>query len=282
MQTGILSLKTMSPELRKRVLTGVIGGFALLLLLIFGSTLGIFVLSAGLSMAMVYEYSEIVFTMPDRLEKRYLMLCIAWFVALVNLVIQAEAGLMMISFMLLFGYFLFTAQRYSESQYLVHFKEFAFCCLGLFYLVFMPQYLVRIYEGPSGVEWTIVFLLIVWAGDTGAYFAGKKYGRRKLYPAISPKKTLEGAAGGLLSGFVITLLFKLAIFRGMSWAAVVIAPIVVGVFAQIGDFCESLFKRAFDKKDSGTLLPGHGGIMDRFDGVVFSLPVMYACIRVLG
>ena len=128
----------------------------------------------------------------------------------------------------------------------------------------------------------MLFLFIVWAGDTGAYFAGKKFGKRKLYFAISPNKTIEGGIGGLAVSMFITLIFKLFFLQGMSWFLVFFVPLIVGITAQVGDLCESFLKRAFDKKDSGTILPGHGGFLDRFDGVVFSLPVMYACIRVLG
>jgi phosphatidate cytidylyltransferase len=153
---------------------------------------------------------------------------------------------------------------------------------GIVYLVFVPLFLIRIYESLNGTEWVVLFFLIVWAGDSGAYFAGKKFGKRKLYPEVSPKKTIEGSIGGLLAGSVVAILFKLLFFHGMSWLSVVCLPIFVGVFAQIGDLCESLFKRAFDKKDSGSILPGHGGFLDRFDSVVFSLPVMYACIRIFS
>ena len=99
---------------------------------------------------------------------------------------------------------------------------------------------------------------------------------------MSPKKTWEGAYGGLAGAYLVTLLFKLTLLAEMSWLFLLIAPAVVGVMAQLGDLCESLVKRAFDRKDSGTVLPGHGGFMDRFDGLVISAPFMYLCIRLLG
>jgi len=283
MSTSTFSLKGMPTELRKRVVTGVVGGAALLLLIIFGGWLGIFFLTTALSMGMIYEYSEMVFDLGDRVEKRYMLLCVTWFVALVNLLApQAEFQLLVLTFLILFGYFLITARRYEEARYVEHFKEMAYCFFGIIYLVFVPLYMTRIYEGPYGVEWTILFLCIVFAGDTGAYFAGRKYGKHKLYVEISPKKTWEGSAGGLAAGLVFTILFKLIFFRNMPWFAAVMTPILVGAVAQVGDLCESFLKRAFNKKDSGTILPGHGGFLDRFDGVVFSLPIMYACIRILG
>ena len=80
----------------------------------------------------------------------------------------------------------------------------------------------------------------------------------------------------------LALFSKAVFFREMPWGAVAVMPLVVGAVAQIGDLCESMVKRAYDKKDSGSILPGHGGFLDRFDGVVFSLPVMYACVRLFG
>jgi phosphatidate cytidylyltransferase len=153
---------------------------------------------------------------------------------------------------------------------------------GLFYLGFLPTFFLKIHGSASGVHWTMVFLLINWASDTGAYFAGKKYGKTKLYPLISPKKTREGALGGLACAWVVIFIYKVLLFGAMGWGAVIIVPLLVGVASQVGDLCESFLKRAFDKKDSGSILPGHGGFLDRFDGVVFSLPIMYACTRVFS
>lgn len=273
----------MSPELKKRVLTGFTGAAALLGLIIFGGWLGIFFLTTVISLGMVFEFANITFSMQDRIEKKYVILSITWFVELVNLLApQGEFQLIVVSFVSLFIYFLISAQRHSESQFSIHFKELMYSIFALIYLVFIPLYLSRIYESPSGTEWTVLFLLIVWASDTGAYFVGKKYGQRKLYPTISPKKTVEGSVGGLATAYLVTVIYKMVVFRTMPWLALIFLPAFVGIFAQIGDLCESFFKRAFEKKDSGWILPGHGGFLDRFDGVVFSLPVMYACIRIFG
>ena len=231
---------------------------------------------------MTDEFSRIVYRLSDRVEKRYVMLFTAWFVALATFFMaHSEYELLVLCFLVIFGYYLFAARRHSNDLN-SHFKELMFSIFGILYLAFLPAYLPRIHDSASGVHWTIVFFLVNWATDTGAYFAGKKYGKKKLYPLISPKKTKEGAIGGLVTASVVTLLYKLTVFHGMSWAAAIILPPMVGTVAQVGDLCESLLKRAFDVKDSGSILPGHGGFLDRFDGVVFSLPIMYACIRLLS
>lgn len=270
-------------ELQKRVVTGCLGAMAVVLAVVFGGWILIFILTTALSLAMVHEYACMSFSLPDRTEKRYALLCLAWLFAVLSLLMgRADFELLLAGFFLLFFYYLLIARRHDDEVVPAHFRELLAAFFGLVYLVFIPQYLPRIHGLPNGIHWTIVFMLIVWTGDTGAYFAGKKYGRRKLYPKISPKKTVEGALGGLACGLICVLLYKLILFRAMSWAFVLVGPVVVGAFAQVGDFCESFLKRACDKKDSGSLLPGHGGFMDRFDGIVFGLPVMYACIRVLS
>jgi phosphatidate cytidylyltransferase len=273
----------MSTELEKRVKTGVIGGAALLLVLIFGGWFGIFVVTSVVSLMMAHEYSLIVFGLGDQQEKRYALLCATLFSGfLMAIAPRVEFELLLLSFMGFFIYFLMTAQRHSGEQLKSHFIELALSILGLIYVAFVPSYLIKIHQSANGVQWTIVFLLIVFGGDSAAYFGGLKYGKTKLYPEISPKKTVEGGLAGLGAGYVAVLLAKLTFFKAMPWFVLIMCPLMVGFFAQVGDFCESFLKRAFQVKDSGGTLPGHGGFLDRFDGVVFGLPVMYACVHLFG
>ncbi|TDK26087.1 phosphatidate cytidylyltransferase [Luteimonas aestuarii] len=132
---------------------------------------------------------------------------------------------------------------------------------------------------PQGHVWLLLALMIVWAADTGAYFAGRRFGGRfskgrKLAPAISPNKTIEGMVGGLLAGVLVALL--LAPVAGASLVElplVALVALLTAVFSVFGDLFESLLKRQAGVKDSGTLLPGHGGVLDRIDGVLAALPV---------
>ncbi len=114
--------------------------------------------------------------------------------------------------------------------------------------------------------------LVVFLGDTGAYFAGRLAGRHKLYPAVSPQKTVEGGIGGLVAGAIGLPLYCAYALPEIPWYIALAAAIALGVVAQVGDFAESMFKRATDTKDSGTILPGHGGMLDRIDGVLFAAP----------
>lgn len=126
----------------------------------------------------------------------------------------------------------------------------------------------------NGHRWLFVALAIVWAADSGAYFAGRHFGKRKLAPRISPNKTVEGLLGGVASGLAVALAF--APFAGATLRqlpAVALVAIVAVLFSVVGDLFESLLKRHVGAKDSGDLIPGHGGILDRIDGVVAALPV---------
>ncbi|WP_049618553.1 MULTISPECIES: phosphatidate cytidylyltransferase [unclassified Streptococcus] len=121
-------------------------------------------------------------------------------------------------------------------------------------------------------------LLIVWATDIGAYMIGRKIGKRKLMPAVSPNKTVEGFLGGIVSAVVVAILFVLvhsSFAAGYSIPILVILVVIFSVFAQFGDLVESAIKRRFGVKDSGRVIPGHGGILDRFDSLIFVFPIMH-------
>lgn len=143
-------------------------------------------------------------------------------------------------------------------------------------------------EEPNGHRWLLAALAVVWAADTGAYFAGRTFGGklfqgRKLAPRISPNKTIEGLFGGVAAGIVAGVGF--ALFAGATAAqlpAVAAVSLAAALFSVIGDLYESLLKRHVGVKDSGHLIPGHGGILDRLDGVLAALPVFAVGKAVLG
>ena len=272
-----------SSELQKRVITGTIGAALFMLIVIFGGLIGITFLTAILATAMVNEFATLTLQLPDKTEKRYGLLKLAWFACLINgFSPRSEFEVLLVCFFLLTGAFLYMAKRHPAEDFGAHLRELMASLFGLFYIVFLFSHLPKVHQSANGVHWSILFFLIIWAGDTGAYFGGRRYGKRKLYPEISPKKTVEGSVAGLLSGLGVAVIYKLLLFRGANWGAILIIPLLVGAVAQTGDLVESFIKRAFGVKDSGTLLPGHGGFLDRFDSVIFGLPVMYACLRMFG
>ena len=135
----------------------------------------------------------------------------------------------------------------------------------------------------TGHRWLLAALALVWAADSGAYFAGRTFGRRKLAPTISPNKTVEGAIGGLIAGVAVALAFGM--FAGATVAqlpALALVAVAAVLASIVGDLVESLLKRQAGVKDSGHLIPGHGGVLDRIDGVLAALPVFALGKDILG
>ncbi len=265
-----------------RVKTAAAGAALLLVLLIFGGHFGASLVTALLAGVMSWEMSKVFYRLPDFPEKTKALLGSAWLMVFANILFP-KSGLecLIAAFVGMFAYFLATAERHPQALK-AHFEELIYTVFILVYVVLFMEFLPLIRRGPNGVLWLILFLAVNWAGDSAAYFVGRRYGRRKLYPLVSPGKTIEGAAGGLAGSILAALLFKWVAFRELSSFGAIFTGFAVGMFAQIGDLCESLFKRAYGIKDSGRILPGHGGMLDRFDGILFSLPVMYLCVRLFA
>ncbi len=127
----------------------------------------------------------------------------------------------------------------------------------------------------NGLADVLFVLFVIWATDSGAYFVGRSVGKRKLWPSISPNKTIGGALGGIALALITGIVFHL--IEPFSYSLVTIALIAIGIsiVGQLGDLVASAFKRHFGVKDSGTIFPGHGGILDRFDSLLFVLPFLY-------
>ena len=157
--------------------------------------------------------------------------------------------------------------------------------LGVIYaaIPFLTLPVIRAVQSPSGLLLLAVLFFAVWASDIGAYFAGRHFGGPKLAPHISPNKTWSGAVGGLMSAVMITVLIG-AVFSSFAFWLCVIGGAVLSIFSQAGDLFESWMKRRFGVKDSSNLIPGHGGFMDRVDGLVAAaLPMsVYVSLTAIG
>lgn len=148
---------------------------------------------------------------------------------------------------------------------------------GIVYLGGMFGYMLLLRMLPDGAFYTYLLLIGVWIHDTAAYFVGVKWGLRKFAPQISPKKSVEGSLAGI--GFTVAIFFSTAILIPglipLNLGQVIILALGISVFAQLGDLLESAFKRQMDVKDSGGIIPGHGGILDRFDSLLLAAPFVY-------
>lgn len=154
-------------------------------------------------------------------------------------------------------------------------RDLAFSLLGLLYLPSLLAQVASLFQLPDGRRWIFLVLLVVMAADSAAYFVGSKLGRRKLYPQISPNKSWEGSIGGVAGSLVGALLAKVSFFPGLSAMDVLFVGVLLSVSGQVGDLFESMLKRSFGVKDSGSAIPGHGGLLDRLDSLLFAFPVAY-------
>jgi phosphatidate cytidylyltransferase len=146
---------------------------------------------------------------------------------------------------------------------------------GLVYVPFLLGHLILIRSGHKGMAWMFFLMAVIIAGDTAAYYVGKKFGRHKLSPEISPGKTMEGAIGGLAGNLVLGVLFKICCFPEFGWGSWIVLVVAMGVLGQVGDLFESTLKRSAQIKDSGSIFPGHGGLLDRIDALLFAAPTLY-------
>lgn len=147
--------------------------------------------------------------------------------------------------------------------------------LGVVYVPLLMSHFILVRQEPAGIRWIFFILVLAFSGDIAAYYVGKKLGRKKLLPEVSPGKTLEGTIGLVIGSIIGCLLFRQLFFPMLPVLHTVILGLVGSVAGQLGDLCESALKRAAGVKDSGTLLPGHGGILDRLDCLMFVTPFVY-------
>jgi phosphatidate cytidylyltransferase len=162
--------------------------------------------------------------------------------------------------------------------------RFAATVTGIVYAGFLLTYLAKleVVDPHHGGDIVLLVLLVAWVADTGGYFAGRFLGRAKLYEAVSPKKTWAGAWGGIAGSIIGVAVLKVVHADWLTWVDVFAIAIPGGVLGQLGDLAESLIKRSVGVKDSGALLPGHGGLLDRIDAVLFIAPYVYGYLLIRG
>lgn len=156
----------------------------------------------------------------------------------------------------------------------------ALTLFALFYISWFFSFLIKIKYLPEGARLVSFLILVTKTGDVGAYFIGRKFGKSPLIPHISPKKTKQGALGGLLASVLVALACKFFLVD-FSYPHIFLLGFLLGILGQIGDLAESLFKRDFGAKDSGGNLPGLGGVLDVIDSLLFTTPIFYFYVKIL-
>lgn len=176
---------------------------------------------------------------------------------------------------------IFISELYRKHP--LPFQNIAFTILGIVYVA-IPFGLLVLYGFPrfsvSGYEPTLIlgFFFLLWTSDTGAYLTGISIGKHPMFPRISPKKSWEGFAGGVVFTIIVAVIIAkyFVAIPVMDWIAI---AIIISIFGVWGDLIESMLKRSLEVKDSGNILPGHGGILDRFDSVIFSAPLVFVYLQ---
>ena len=160
-----------------------------------------------------------------------------------------------------------------------NFRHIAAGIFTLLYVGWLGSHLVLLRTLPSGEEWLLLAVFAVMATDTGAFAAGRLLGRHRLLPQISPTKTVEGAVGGLFAGFSAVVLINLLPDLDVTYWKIALLGLILPLLAQIGDLSESAIKRSLGVKDFSRLIPGHGGVLDRLDSLLFGVPTVYFFVR---
>ena len=182
-----------------------------------------------------------------------------------DVISYSKFELLFIGVILLLVYSVIVKNRFT-------FEHVAFVVLSTLYVGMGFYYFIVTRE--AGIAYIIFALLVVWVTDSGAYFTGRAFGKNKLWPEISPNKTIEGFVGGIVLAVIGAVIMQFITPFDLSVVMIIVVTIVASIFGQMGDLVESAIKRHFDVKDSGKILPGHGGILDRFDSLLFVLPLL--------
>ncbi len=254
-----------------RLIPGLALAACWLLLLLFGPFLLFFLVMALVILIGAQEYARMAFP-GESISFRAFFVALALLPSLCVGFVPSLGltGGLLLSFLLLTTYILY---RYSQLQDALLFFSRAF--FGLSYVGFLGAHLVLLHQLPEGSSWILVLTAITAGSDSGAYYSGRALGKHKLCPRVSPNKTVEGAIGGLMAGVVVAALMTLLLRLQVSWFFLVPATILLTGVGIVGDLTESIIKRATGTKDSGTLLGGHGGVLDRVDSLLFAAPVLY-------
>ncbi|MDP4083067.1 MAG: phosphatidate cytidylyltransferase [Bacillota bacterium] len=257
--------------MKQRIITAVIAAAIFLPIVFFGGFpfVGLTYLLATIGLSELLKMKKInLFSIPGFLST--LLLWVILFPSYYQQVLETlnysktELGIALI--LLLLTYSVITKNRFN-------FEKVSFCLLAAIYVGIGFYFFIE--TRHAGLVYIIYSIFIIWATDTGAYFIGRALGKRKLWPEISPNKTVEGFFGGVLCAIIVAVIFALFTSMNANLLSLVGITIVLSIFGQIGDLVESAFKRHFNVKDSGNILPGHGGILDRFDSLLFVLPLLH-------
>jgi phosphatidate cytidylyltransferase len=264
----------MKNELIKRWQTALIA-LPVLFIIVYGS-ISFFILTLVASLICLYEFYGIAIKDCSITHEACLLgfaMTIVWVLLVYLNYLEYLWMIAVLNLMVLAGIIVF---RFSEQPDILDIAIRQ--SLGLTYIPGLIGFMLLIHQFDKGHCWIYVTFLMIFACDTGGYFVGKQFGKHALCSAVSPKKTIEGFLGGLVLCVLTCLIFASLFQLPLSVEHMIGLSVIVGLIAPLGDLFESAFKRLADIKDSGNLLPGHGGLLDRIDAFLFAGPLVYGYI----
>lgn len=255
----------------KRWLTAIVAVPLLFAIIFFGSDLLFSAVIIGVILLGVHEYHHIVFGTGHPWEKAEGMV-IGFLIPFTTYLGNMQWLPAVLSFSVLLVFFMYLL-RIKEDHFDI--LPVGKLILGFMYVPLMMSYFILIRRLDQGVLWIFFLLVLAFSGDVTAYYVGKNFGKKKLLPLVSPNKTVEGTLGLIAGSTVGCILFQQIFFPALPvWHAAALG-FFGSTLGQLGDLCESAMKRASGVKDSGVILPGHGGILDRLDCLIFIAPFVY-------
>lgn len=264
-----------------RIISALVAAAAVLAVAYFFKSTGLFSICSVVVLGAIYEYTQLTFAKDNApAHLRYIFMILAAAIYAISLLnMELSAGIASVSAIIFLTLGILSARKTPDLQRA--FKLQALGLVGFFYVGIFPATAIGTLNFDEVGVWLFGLLVIVFAGDTFAYFFGRFLGKRKLHESVSPKKTIEGSLGGLLGSAIAGGLLAYFFVPEIPVYQLALTGLVSGAFGQVGDLFESLLKRNAGVKDSGSIMPGHGGFLDRIDGVLFAAPIYYVLVRFL-
>jgi len=264
-----------------RWVTGLTAAPVLIFAIVWGDGMFFCGLAALASVAALWEYMGLIH--PSATNRQRFFAGLPAFLMAPLAIFAAAAGLLSLVPALIMLYLLLLAavavRRYKNNSKAWQATAFQLLAFGHVTIPLCLSVMIR--KNPMGVVWIFALLLIVFAGDIGAFYTGKTIGAHTLTPAVSPQKTVEGAVGGLFANLLMAGLFQFFFLPDVDLEVILLIAFLAGIAGQVGDLFISVLKRDSGVKDSSRLLPGHGGILDRIDALLMALPTAWMLIELL-
>ncbi|CAM3937484.1 phosphatidate cytidylyltransferase [Paenibacillus alkaliterrae] len=257
--------------MKQRIITGVIAGALFISIAIFGGWLytGLLVLLAIIGFTEYVRMNGVAWSDPSSLlgYASVLLFVLPW----------AEWGIKMpsdLTILWMLAFLLLAVTVITKNRTTL--DGAALMLLGALYVGYGFVAMIEIRQmEQNGLFWTFLTFFCIWASDIGAYFFGRAFGKTKLWPSISPNKTIEGALGGVLLSLAVSAVFALTASELIEWPKALLIGLIAAVAGQFGDLIQSAYKRVRNIKDTGSLLPGHGGVLDRCDSWLIVFPLLW-------